>query len=109
MEFKQASRRIEKRIDAIKSQLAQLGPMRPGCLSLQFRNPQEKTGPNYQLSYTHQMRSKTEYIPADLVPGIEREVAEYKRFRELTTEWVALSIELSRLKIKHSRSTKISN
>ena len=109
MQPTQASRRIEKRISAIKSQLSQLGPMRPGCLSLQFRNPQQKTGPNYQLSYTHQMKSKTEYIPAHLVPQIEREVAQYKRFRELTTEWVALSIELSRLRIKHSQSSKTSH
>jgi hypothetical protein len=109
MKAQQSVHRIEKRINTIKSQLTQLGPMRPGCLSLQFRNPKEKTGPNYQLSYTHQMRSKTDYIPADRVPQIQREVAEYKRFRELTTEWVALSIDLSRLKIKQSQSTKTLN
>ena len=80
--------------------------MRPGCLSLQYRNPQEKTGPNYQLSYTYQMKSKTEYIHADLVPQIEQEVAQYKRLRELTAEWIALSIEWSRLKIKQSRATR---
>lgn len=100
------SRRIEKRIHAIQAQLAQLGPMRPGCLSLQYRHPKEKTGPNYQLSYTYQMKSKTDYIPAHLVPRIEQEVAEYKRFRQLTAEWIALSIEWSRLKIKHTRSPK---
>ena len=75
--------------------------MRPGCLSLQYRDPKAKTGANYQLSYTHQMRSKTDYIPADLVPQVQQEVAEYKRFRQLTAEWIALSIEWSRLKIQH--------
>ncbi len=109
MAFLQQSHRIEIRIHSIQAQLAQLGPMRPGCLSLQYRNPKEKTGPNYQLSYTHQMRSKTDYIPADLVPQLEQEVAEYKRFRELTAEWIALSIEWSRLKIKHRQSTQQSN
>lgn len=80
--------------------------MRPGCLSLQYRDPKAKTGANYQLSYTHQMRSKTDYIPADLVPQVQQEVAEYKRFRQLTAEWIALSIKWSRLKIQHRRSRK---
>lgn len=109
MGFPQQSHRLEKRIHSLQAQLAQLGPMRPGCLSLQYRHPKEKTGANYQLSYTYQMRSKTDYIPAHLVPQIQQEVAEYKRFRELTAEWIALSIEWSRLKIKHRRSPKSSN
>jgi len=104
--FSQDSRGLRKQIRAIQAQLAKLGPMRPGCLSLQYRNPKEKTGPNYQLSYTYQMRSRTDYIPADLVPQSEQEVAEYKRFRELTAEWIALSIEWSRLKVKQSRVAK---
>lgn len=109
MRFHQETRRIEKRIQAIQSQLTQLGPMRPGCLSLQYRNPKAKTGANYQLSYTSQMRSRTDYIPADLVPQIEQEIAEYKRFRALTAEWIAWSMELSRWKIKHRRSTATSH
>lgn len=104
MGFQQQSRRLQQRIRSIQTQVAQLGPLRPGCLSLQHRNPKEKTGPYYQLSYTHQMKSKTDYIPAHLVPQIQQEVAEYKRFRELTAEWIALSIEWSRLKIKNSPS-----
>lgn len=102
----QDSRRLEKQIHAIQAQLAKLGPMRPGCLSLQYRNRKEKTGANYQLSYTYQMKSKTEYIPAALVLQIQQEVAEYKRFRELTAEWIALSIQWSQLKIKQSRLTR---
>lgn len=108
MNTSQSARRIERRIQTIKSEILQLGPMRPGCLSQQFRDPKRKTGANFQLSYTYQRRSKTEYIPADVVPQIEREVAEYRRFRELTAEWVTLSIELSRLKIKERRSAKTS-
>lgn len=109
MTFVQESRPIQKRIDALKAQLAQLGSMRPGCLSLQYRNPKAKTGPRYQLSYTHQMKSRTDYVPTALVPQIELEIAEYKRFRELSAEWIALSIELSRLKVKNSYSTQSSH
>lgn len=109
MNLPQKSQRIQKRIHAIQFELAQLGPMRPGSLSLQYRNRKEKTGANYQLSYTYQMKSKTDYIPQDWVPQIERELAEYKRFRALTAEWIALSIELSRLKVKHHLATRKSN
>jgi hypothetical protein len=97
--------RIQKRIAAIQSQLAQLGPLRPGCLSRQYRDPKLKKGPYYQLSYTAQMKSRTEYIHPDLVPQIEKELAEYRRYRELNQEWVQLSIEWSRLKIKQWKET----
>jgi murein endopeptidase len=97
--------RIQKRIASIQSQLAQLGPMRPGCLSRQYREPKLKKGPYYQLSYTARMKSRTEYIHPDLVPQIERELAEYRRYRELTQEWVQLSIESSRWKIKQWKQT----
>ena len=98
--------RLQKRIHAVQQQLARLGPMRPGCLSLQYRKPKEKTGAFYQLSYTYQMKSKSEYIPADWVPQIEQELAEYKRYRELTAEWVDLSIALSRLKMTQWKQTR---
>lgn len=101
-----SSHRIQKRIQSLQRQLAQLGPLRPGCLSLQYRDPKEKKRPYYQLSYTYQMKSRTEYIPPDLVPQIQQEVAEYKRYRQLTGKWIELSIELSRWKIKQWKQTR---
>jgi hypothetical protein len=98
-------KRIQKRIAAIQRQLAQLGPMRPGCLSRQYKEPKVKKGPYYQLSYTHRMQHKNEYIHPDLVPQIEQELAEYRRYRELNQEWIQLCIELSRLKIKQWKET----
>jgi hypothetical protein len=98
--------RIQKRIQSLQRQLAQLGPLRPGCLSHQYRDPKEKKRPYYQLSYTYQMKSRTEYIPPDLVPQIQQEVAEYKRYRQLTGKWIQLSIELSRWKIKQWKQTR---
>lgn len=106
MKVESDSRRIQKRIAAIQQQLSKLETMRPGCLSIQYRKPQEKAGAYYQLSYTYKMRSRTEYIPPELVPAIERELAQYKRFRELTAEWVDLSLELSRSKIDHWKQSR---
>jgi hypothetical protein len=62
------SHRLQERIRAIQQQLARLGPMRPGCLSLQYRKPKEKSGAYYQPTQLYyQMKSKTEYVPAELV------------------------------------------
>ena len=106
MNSSQKSLHLQNRIQSLQRQLAQLGPLRPGCLSRQYRKPKEQSGAYYQLSYTYHMKSKTEYIPAELVPQIQQEVAEYKRYRQLTAQWIALSLELSRLKIKHWKQTQ---
>lgn len=97
--------RIQKRIATIQRELSQLGPMRPGCLSRQYRDPKLKKGSYFQLSYTAQMKSRTEYIHPDLVPQIQQELAEYRRYRELNQEWVELSIQSSRWKIKQWKET----
>jgi len=55
------------------------------------------------------MKSKSEYIPEQLVPQIEQELAEYKRYRELSAEWIDLSIALSRLKMTQWKQTRTSN
>ena len=57
-QVKQIEDRIN-RINRIKHALDRLGPMRPGSISRQFRNPQERKTPFYQISYTHQMKSRT--------------------------------------------------
>ena len=41
-----------------------------------------------------------------LFAKIEQELAEYKRYRELTAEWVDLSIALSRLKMTQWKQTR---
>lgn len=70
--------------------------MRPGSLTRQFKDPKSQSGPYYQLSYTRQMRSRTEYVPRDRLREVRRQILAYKRFRGLTDEWVKLGIEQSR-------------
>jgi hypothetical protein len=95
---------IEKRIDKIKQELARIGDMRPGSLTQQYKDPETQSGPYYQLSYTLDMKSRTEYIRRDCVSDIRRQVSNYKRFKKLTAEWVALGIEHSKLTMKLARS-----
>jgi len=95
---------IEKRIDKIKEELTGIGTMRPGSLTRQYKDPKAQSGPYYQLSYTLDMKSRTEYIRRECVSDIRRQVSNYKRFKTLTAEWIALGIEHSRLTMKLARS-----
>ncbi len=91
---------IERRIDKIKALLSGIGEMRPGSLTQQFKDRESQTGPYYQLSYTLDMKSRTDYVSNDALADVRRQVANYKRFKDLCAEWVALGIEHSKLKIK---------
>ena len=95
---------IAKRIERIKEELRALGPMRPGSLTQQYKDPHNRSGPYYQLSYTRDMKSKTDYIAQDNVREIRRLIANYKRFKALAAEWVDLSIEHSKLEMKLARN-----
>jgi hypothetical protein len=95
---------IKQRIEKIKAELAAIGDMRPGSLTRQFKDPKTRTGAYYQLSFTLDMKSRTDYIPRPCLAQVRREVANYKRFKTLSAAWVALSIERSRLSIKLVRT-----
>ena len=94
---------IDKRIGKIKAAFAAIGEMRPGSLTRQYKDPESGSGAYYQLSYTLDMKSRTDYIPRDWVREVRRQVGNYKRFKSLSAEWVALSIERCRLTMKLTR------
>lgn len=91
---------IEKKVLKIKADLQNIGQMRPGSINEQFKDPKTKSGSYYQLNYTHKMKTRTEYVRRSNLEILKREVAEYQRFRSLVDEWIALSIEASKLRIK---------
>ena len=95
-------KQIEKRIARIKSELVVFNVMRPGSLTRQYKDPKTHTGGYYQLSYTLDMRSRTEYIRQGWVDEIRRQIKHYKRYKQLNAEWVSLSIEHSKLTMKLS-------
>ena len=97
---------IEKKIEKIKQQLVTIQQMRPASLTRQYRNPKDKTGAYYQLSYTHKMKSRTEYVRSEFVDPIKEQISEYKRFRELVDQWVELSIEHSKMQMKIALKAK---
>ena len=97
-------KQIEKRIDRIQSELVKIDAMRPGSLTRQYKDPKKQTGAYYQLSYTLDMRSRTEYIRKEWVSEIRRQIKRYKRYKQLNAEWVSLSIEHSKLSMKLERT-----
>jgi hypothetical protein len=92
--------RMEERISRIKRDLDQLGSMRPGAISRQYRNPKERKTPFYQISYTHQMKSRTEYLRKENLKAVKLEVANFKRFRKLVDQWADVALKLSQLKTR---------
>ena len=91
---------IENELAQIKAELITIGPIRPGSLTCQYKNPAEKLGASYQISYTFKMKSKTDYVKMACVEDIAQEIETYKRFKELTERWVELAILNSNLKMK---------
>ena len=94
---KKRVQQIEGRIERIKQALSRIGPMRPGSLTRQYKDPQHKAGAYWQISYTRQMKSRTEYIRKECVPEVRRQIAAHKQFKRLIDQWIDLDIERSKL------------
>ena len=69
------SEKLNGQIERIKRELLELKPMRPGSVSRQYRDPKEKQRPFYQISYTHRMKSRSEYLRPENLDAVRREVA----------------------------------
>jgi hypothetical protein len=103
---------VEAKIAAVRRELQEIGPMRPGSLSQQYTvcgkarcrcgdkiNPQ-KHGPYYHLRYVHRGKTATIFIRKEFVPEVRVELANYKQFRKLVDRWVHLALERSRLRLE---------
>ena len=100
---------FDRQIQKIQTRLTQLGPLRPGTLTRQYRQPERQQGAYYQLSYTYQMRSHTEYVPKREVAMVRKEIAAYQRYKKLTAQWIDLALRRSRLRMQLMRPTSQSS
>jgi hypothetical protein len=91
----------EQKIATLVAALADLGPMRPGTLSLQYRNPRERKTPFHQISYTRKGRGRSEYVRPESLSAIKKELETHKKFRRIMELIVDLSLEASQL--RHQR------
>lgn len=105
----------EKRIELIKSKLQKIGEMRPGSLNQQYtvcgtdgchcKDPKDpkKHGPYYQLSYVHLGKSTTQFIQKDLVGSVEKQLKNFKTFKQLTAEWIDLALQIAKEKLAENK------
>lgn len=88
------------KIQAIKKDLNLIGNMRPGSVTKQFYKRGDKKWPYWQISYTLNKRSKTEYLTDEFVVQIKQEVEAYRNFKKLVEKLVELNVELSKERLK---------
>jgi hypothetical protein len=93
-------------LESTRAELARLGPMRPGSLSQQYKDPAAKTGAYWQLSYTHNMRSRSRYVRPDELAQLKPLLANFKRFRQLVDRWVDLSVNIADRQTQLRRSSQ---
>jgi len=105
-------RKLQQRINCLKSQINELGPMRPGSLSRQYnvcgkpgcrckdpKNPR-RHGPYYQLNYVYGGKKTSEFVRPQNWKQVRTHLADYKRFRRLTDQWVGSALKLARLELE---------
>ena len=105
-------KKMGKRIEEIKRKLALVGEMRPGRLNEQLtvcgrsncrcakpKRP-KKHGPYYHLSYVHKGKSTSQFIQKELAGVVRSQLANYKRFKALTAEWVDVALALAKEKLR---------
>jgi hypothetical protein len=104
--------KIEKKIETLKGQLVALGAMRPGSLSRQYnicgkpgcrcKDPKEprRHGPYYQLNYVYLGKKSSQFIRQENLKQVRVELANYKKFRRLTEQWIGLALQAAQLRLK---------
>ena len=90
--------KLEKEIRRLQQRLASIENLRPGTLSIQYRDPLERKTPFNQISYTLQGRSRSEYVRLENLDAVTQEIEAYKQFKTLCAQIVDLSIQASRIR-----------
>jgi hypothetical protein len=105
MKAKPTLRKMEEEIARIQKKLAGLGPMHPGSLSYQYQvcgkkgckcqdpDKPRRHGPYCKLFYVHQGKKVCRFVRSDCVDQFKTRLQAYKAFRELTDQWIKLSIQ----------------
>jgi hypothetical protein len=101
---------LQRQIEKIKCDLADLGDLRPGSLSTQYNvcgspgcrckaTPPVKHGPYYQVSYTRKGKSSSKFVKKEDLPTVRKQLKNYERMKLLMEKWIDLAMELSILRL----------
>jgi hypothetical protein len=107
-----SQRNLQQRINRLKSQISALGPMRPGSLSRQYnvcgkpgcrckdsKHPR-RHGPYLQLNYVYGGKKTSEFVRPQNLKTVRIQLANYKRLRQLTDQWIGSALKLARLELE---------
>ena len=99
---------LEATIDALKQELLTLGDLRPGTLSEQYnvcgkagcacKADPRKHGPYFQVSFTWQGRSHTQFVRQENLATTRQQLRNYEKLRALVEAWIAAGLELAALR-----------
>lgn len=100
---------IDEKILQLKQRLLALGAFHPGSLSRQYKacgkpgckccdpHHPRRHGPYIKLTYVRRGKFTCRFVRAAAVPEVTTLVTNFKIFRQLTEEWVALAIQRAQL------------
>ena len=105
---------LEQRIEKVKQQIAALGDLHPGTLTVQYNvcgssgcrckaTPPIKHGPYHQLSFTRHGKSTSRFVGQQDVTEAQEQLDNYRRLRQLVNDWIDLSVELARSRVQQRR------
>jgi len=101
---------LEQQRESLARRIAQLGDLRPGCISstsgrcgkpgCRCHRPGEPShGPNFRLTYKVDGKTISQSLPTPAaIRKAEQEVAEFRKFQELSHEFVGTNAEICRLR-----------
>ena len=76
----------------------------PGCRCK--ASPPQKHGPYYQVSFTWQGKSQSQFVRREDVPAVRTQLRNYQRLRTLVDTWISAGLELSRLRVDEARARR---
>ena len=100
---------LDEKILRLKHQLIKLGPLHPGSLSRQYQvcgkpgckcvDPQNPRphGPYAKLTCVYHGKFTCRFVRAGSLKEVTALVAEFKTFRQLTDQWIALAIQRAQM------------
>jgi len=103
------TQQIDEKILQLKQQLLALGPLHPGSLSRQYQvcgkpgckccHPKKPRphGPYTKLTYVYHGKFTCRFVRAQSVREVAVLLATFKIFRQLTDDWIALSVQRAQL------------
>lgn len=97
--------KLTARINQIKKSLMEVGPIMPESLSQQTRRSTDgrSYGSYWKLGDTHEMKSRSLYIPSDIVPSIRVQNEAFKKFKKLTEEWIKLALKIAEINLSEAK------